>query len=99
MIMERVSVEFLAALRIFTNERRIDVEVPEGSTVIAVLDELRQRYGSENNNEARIFDTTNGISPALIVLVNGTNIKNLDGIDTVVQEGDVIACVPIMAGG
>ena len=97
MSMEHVSVEFLAALRIFTNERRIDIEVPEGSTIATVLDELHQRFGNENAE--RIFDTTNGVSPALIILVNGTNIKTLDGIDTLVQEGDVIACVPIMAGG
>jgi MoaD family protein len=97
MNMDHVSVEFLAALRIFTNERRIDIEVPEGSTIVAVLNELHQRFGSENAE--RIFDTTNGVSPALIILVNGTNIKNLDGTDTIIQDGDVVACVPIMAGG
>ena len=97
--MEHISVEFLAALRIFTNERRVDIELPEGSTIAVVLEELHQRYGSEDGKEGRIFDTMNGVSPALIVLVNGTNIKNMDGIDTVVQDGDVVACVPIMAGG
>ncbi|HME55652.1 MAG TPA: MoaD family protein [Candidatus Lokiarchaeia archaeon] len=95
--MEHVFVEFLAALRIFTKERRMDIEVPEGATITTVLNELHQKFG--DGKAERIFDTSNGVSPALIILVNGTNIKNLDGIDTLVQDGDVIACVPIMAGG
>lgn len=97
MIMEHVSVEFLAALRIFTNERQVDIEVPEGSTIATVLDNLHQMFG--NDHAERIFDTSSGISPALIVLLNGTNVKSMDGIDTAVQDGDVISCVPIMAGG
>lgn len=33
------------------------------------------------------------------VMVNGINIKNKDGLDTVLNDGDVIAVFPPISGG
>jgi len=36
---------------------------------------------------------------ALVILVNGRNIHVLDGIDTVLKEGDFITFMPVLVGG
>nr|MDO8109525.1 MoaD/ThiS family protein [Candidatus Sigynarchaeota archaeon] len=95
--MEKIAVEFLSALSSFTNERRVELELPEGSSIATVLAALHQRYG--NKGTERIFNHPRGLSPALVMMVNGVDIRYMDGIDTIVKEGDVVVCLPIIMGG
>ncbi len=97
MRMEKIAVEFLSALSSFTNEKRVELELPEGSSITKVLAALHQRYG--NKGQERIFNHPRGLSPALVMMVNGVDIRYLDGVDTVVKDGDIVVCLPIIMGG
>ncbi len=39
------------------------------------------------------------VESELVVLVNGRNIRALDGIDTSLKEGDLVTFMPVIVGG
>ena len=46
-----------------------------------------------------IYDENQELKPEITLLKNGREIKFLDGMDTVLDSGDVISVFPIVAGG
>jgi MoaD family protein len=95
--MDKIQVDFLSTLSIFTREKRVEIPIPEGSNIRAVLQILHQKYGKEQG--ARIFDYHGALSPVLVILLNGTDIRRLDGVDTLLTNGDVVVFLPVIAGG
>jgi sulfur-carrier protein len=65
-------------------------------TVRALLGELAAHHGAAF--ERRVLPQ-GGLSETMIVLVNGRNVEHLDGIDTPLRPGDVVALFPMVAGG
>lgn len=59
------------------------------STVREVLDELTRRYGQKFGMEVENCS----------ILVNGRNIIHLEGVGTLLKDGDVVSCFPPLAGG
>lgn len=67
----------------------------EGSTVGQCLEQLGQRFPGL---KTRLFTPDNEIG-AVIVFLNGDNIRKGDGLGTPVSDGDEIGIVPLAAGG
>jgi molybdopterin synthase sulfur carrier subunit len=95
--MPKIQVQFVATLAIFTKERKADYEVPAGSTITTLLGLLHEKYGKEEG--AKIFENKGSISHVLVILVNGTDIRHEEGIDTELHDGDVVVFMPVIAGG
>jgi len=93
--MERVKV------RVFSQAipDRIDLELDEGTSVESLLLQMKARM-SEENMEARdaklAFLNNTG---SLIVLLNGMSIYSLSGWKTILQDGDEVSLLPMVAGG
>jgi len=67
-------------------------------TVEDLINELIQHYGEEL--KAKLVDPeTNQLTNRLILFVNGTNVKALQGPKTELKEGDLIAIFPPSGGG
>ncbi len=89
-------------LRQALGAKEIFLDLPEGSKVQKLLNVLRQDYGLPEN-----FKTAGGslklldgdIPIGLLVLVNGHNIRQLQGLDTILADGDIISLFPPAAGG
>jgi len=96
----QVSVRFFTSLREIVNKREETLEFPEGEkvTVDTVLKTLSQHYGKRfvdyvyegNSGEVRGF---------LQFLVNGKSATNQNGLQTELQDGDVLAILPPVGGG
>lgn len=71
------------------------VDLP-GSTVRAVFDELGKMHPPLLE---RICEPDGGVRSFVNVYVNDLDIRNLQGLDTAVEEGDEILLVPAIAGG
>ncbi len=72
------------------------LSVAEGTTVRELLNQL----GRANPVFAdKIFGGNAQSTPSFIILKNGRNIHSVDGIETLLAEGDVIAIFPLVAGG
>ena len=79
--------------RITANRENVTVE---GSTVGEVLDALERAYPGLAN---LVYDEEHRVPTHINVYLNNTEIHELDGIETAVQDGDQIAVIPALAGG
>ncbi|MHA1264429.1 MAG: MoaD family protein [Candidatus Helarchaeota archaeon] len=70
----------------------------EGDTVGAILRQFLEEYG-DKLDEALIDPQTNMLRDYILVLLNGRNINFLNGLETKLSDGDVIAISPPLAGG
>ena len=67
-------------------------------TVGAVLEKFIGEY-SETLDKTLINPESKELQQYILILLNGRNIRFLDGRDTKLKEGDVIAISPPIAGG
>ncbi|MFW9972853.1 MAG: MoaD/ThiS family protein, partial [Candidatus Odinarchaeota archaeon] len=51
------------------------------------------------NFEENIFSTKGRLSKYIIIGINGKDIRNFDGLDTIIKDGDEISFLPAIAGG
>ncbi len=80
------------------NKREEEVEVTLKTTVYELLRKLSNTYGEAFEDEV-FEDNRKNVRDGLIVTVNGKAIGQLDGIRTGLKAGDVVALLPLFAGG
>ena len=92
--MPSVSVELAGALARIVGEKRVTVETgPLGE----VLNALASGHGEEFRD--RLFDDGGRPRRFINIYVNGRDYRFLDKLDTVLQDGDVVALLPAVSGG
>ena len=72
---------------------QIPVSAP---TVRDALQDLERSYSALYRN---VCDETGTLRRHLNVFVNSDNIRDLDGVDTVLAAGDVLTFLPAVSGG
>ena len=65
-------------------------------TVRAALDDLERSQFALYRN---VCDETGTVRRHLNVFVNSDNVRDLDGIDTMLTAGDVVTILPAVSGG
>jgi len=96
----QVSVRFFTSLREVINKKEETLKFPEGEkvTVEVVLKTLAQRYG--NRFVEYVYDEkTGGVRGFLQFLVNGKSAATMNGLETELADGDVLAILPPVGGG
>jgi len=96
----QVSVRFFTSLREITNKKEETLKFPEGAkvTVEVVLKMLSQRYGKRFVEY--VYDAkTDEVRSFLQFLVNGKSATTLNGLETELEDGDVLAILPPVGGG
>ncbi|MCL6476919.1 MAG: MoaD/ThiS family protein [Peptococcaceae bacterium] len=82
----------------YLGSREVTLQVGEGSTVRSALGELASFAGGRMREE--IFDPATGEPYAyLLILVNGRDVRFLQGLETVLKESDILLVFPPAAGG
>jgi molybdopterin synthase sulfur carrier subunit len=89
-----VTVELAGALARFAGEKRVTVET---GPLSEMLDALASGHGVEFRD--RLFDEEGRPRRFINIYVNGRDYRFLDKLDTVLQEGDVVALLPAVSGG
>lgn len=90
-----VKVKVFAGLRDLM-PRELDINMAGGASVSALLDRLCTRYPGLHE---QIFDGTGAIKPYVNILKNGRNVAFLDDLRTALEDGDIVAIFPPVAGG
>jgi molybdopterin synthase sulfur carrier subunit len=96
----QVSVRFFTSLREIVDKKEEVLEFPESetATVDSVLEMLRQRFGKRFVDY--IYDRKTGeVKSFLQLLVNGKSATTLNGLQTELKDGDVLAILPPVGGG
>lgn len=91
----RIQVKAFAMFR-EVMDNQIAMDLPEGATIRTLLDELTGRHRGLGE---MMFDTTGVLRNFINILKNGRNVHFLAGLETPLQDGDVIALFPPLAGG
>jgi MoaD family protein len=90
-------VSFFATVRALTNEYSVTVSLPENSSVLDLLHTLVGRYSDEFSDY--IFTDDDRLSRYVVIIKNGRGVGILDGLGTLLQDGDSVSIMPAVGGG
>jgi molybdopterin synthase sulfur carrier subunit len=93
----KVEVKFFTSLREITGKKADEIPLQTVSTVEELLNLLSEKYGEKFREY--IYDKKGNVQDFLSFLVNGRNINVLQGFDTELKQGDIIAIIPPVGGG
>jgi MoaD family protein len=98
--MPEVIVRFFTMLREIVNRREETLTFNESQTITVdlVLKTLSKKYGIPFAEY--VYDSKTGQPKNFLqFLVNGTSTSTLNGLETALKEGDVLAILPPVGGG
>ena len=88
-------IKYFATFRELTGEKSYELD-DRVSDIGGLLEVLSVRYGTAFRNA--VFDQE-ALSPLMILLVNGRNVRLTGGLATTVAAQDEISVFPMVAGG
>ena len=89
-----VKVKFFAYFREIFGGRQRERSLPAGTSLRSLLEDLCDTP----IRRAEIFDGES-LKPHVIVMKNGTPAESLDGLETELNDGDVVSVFPFIGGG
>jgi MoaD family protein len=93
-------VRFFTTLREITGRReeKLRFKRAENTTISIVLSKLAKRYGKSFVDY--VYDQRTGQAKSFLqFLVNGRSTSTSEGLDTKLEDGDVLAIIPPVGGG
>ena len=92
-----VKIQFYSLLRLLLKQETLDLPAVANETIAQLLDRAQQQIATPFLH--KLVDCDGQLHAGTIILINRQNIRHLDGLDSVVSDGDVIAFFPPGAGG
>jgi sulfur-carrier protein len=92
----RITFRTFATLREVIGASEMEMTLPAGEKIRGLLEMLCNAHPGLRE---RLFDVSGQINSYIIILKNGRSVASLKQLDTVIDEGDVIAVFPPVAGG
>lgn len=93
----RVQVRYYAMARNAAGKRYEDVTLPEGSTILDLVNVLMELYGPAF--KGLVYDDGGRLLDYLMFSVNDVDIMGLEGFDTTLRDGDHVRVMPPIGGG
>ncbi|MDH5481506.1 MAG: MoaD/ThiS family protein [Candidatus Bathyarchaeota archaeon] len=92
-----VTVKFVGALRILSGKTKLAIEIKDDVPLRQILKKIVEKRPKLK----RVLVDPELEDPRLntLILVNGKEINVLDGLETLLKDGDEIVFVPILHGG
>jgi MoaD family protein len=92
-----VEVKFFTSLREITGKKVEQIQLQNQITVDELVTMLSNRYGKKFREY--IYNKKGEVQPFLSFLVNGKNVNTMQGLDTKLENGDIVAILPPVGGG
>lgn len=92
-----VALRFVGSLRGASGRSKITFEIERSLS----LEELIKELSQQTPVLSRVFGQSENrkLTSNMLILVNGKEISALDGLDTILKEGDDVVFVPVVHGG
>ena len=96
--MIKVKVHTILTLQEVIGLREVELDLPQGITLKELLSHMVSVWGKRLSE--RLFkEGTEELLPRIRVMVNGRDIQFVQGLETVLQDGDVVHLFPPVSGG
>lgn len=93
-----IKIYTILTLKQILGQREFEVSIQEGSTVKSLLAWMIERWGDKLS--PHLFQPgSDRVLPHIRLLLNGRDIQFLNGVDTVLHDGDEFSILPILTGG
>lgn len=94
----KIKVRYFTTLRELSGTKEEELEIEDGSSLAQLIEKVSLKYGGEAFNY--LHDKTTGrIDSSIKFLVNGMDLRRLQGFETRLKEGDIVAVIPAIGGG
>ena len=93
--MIQVTVRFFGPFRELFGARGKTIDLPEGQSVRGLL----ERLCDNPERQRQAYSAAAGLSPYIVVMINGEPAPPAQGLDIPVRDGDVVAIFPFLGGG
>jgi len=91
-----MQVKVYATLRMKVGRAEIDVSAGPGDTVRDAIRDVLKQYPALRSD---LMSDEGELAKHIHAFLNGRNVRLLDGLDTVIQEGQKLDIFPAVAGG
>lgn len=92
-----MKVNFYATYRLITGQKSVELELPVGSTIRDLVNQILKRYPDFNG---QLMDENGSLFRHIHVFVNGRDTYYLpDDLETVLEQDENIDIFPPVAGG
>jgi sulfur-carrier protein len=68
----------------------------EGKTIRGCIDDLDSKFPGF---KCKVFDEKGEISSSVMIFIDGQNLQSLNGLASLVKDGDEVSIIPFAAGG
>ena len=92
--MSKVKLRLLSTLATVIGRKELETEA---STVKGVFDAVTAEYGDKFRTKA--FDIAGNLRKVIKIYVNGKDIRFLNQLDTLLNDGDEVLILPAVTGG
>lgn len=95
--MATFKIRLMGPITDITGRSVLDIEAEEGATLFDVFTEVGRQYG--DSVKKKIVGPNGDFHPYVLASVNGTDIRELSGINTRLKDGDGILVALEFQGG
>jgi len=92
-----IQIQFYSLLRLLLKQEKLDLAACTDEKVGQLLQRVQQQLSTPFLH--KLLDDRGELHAGTIILVNRRNILHLEGLDTPVEDGDLVAFFPPGAGG
>ncbi len=94
----RVRVNYFGLYRMEFSKRSEDVQLSKKARLYDLLQYLAEKYGDKFR--VHVFDSSNGdVKEDVLLSVNSMPSRQLNGLETELNNGDEVAFMPLFSGG